>query len=426
MLRAAFYEKDITPPLGGYMWGNYRAFYASEVYDKLYVKALVIDDGNEAVAIACFDSCVVPSDIHDFVAKRVAEYVPVKAENICLCSNHTHKGIPVTDSPELNIFADSAYRDVFYRLVADSIILAYNRLDESEAFFGVGNVKGVSFNRNFLLSDGQKVTHNRGRTNIVKTLAGIDEDLTVMFYKNKAGEPIGAIISFALHQDCTGGANVYSGDYSSILAKELKKIYGPDFVSLFVLGTCGDINHIPHDGKPIPEFRYREIGKILADEAVRTIEKAEPAGEGGIKAEKKLLKIKRRIYDKEYYNKKIESMLSDKGFMRIRNLIAYEAMNDKDYSELYVQVIKIGDVIFFAMPGEVYVDHGLYIKGKSPFQKTFVVSDCNSYCGYIPTKECFEEGDNLYETTICKHSCHVPEAGEIIREELLSMADNIN
>lgn len=425
MLKVAFYEKEITPPLGGYMWGYYSPVYASEVFDRLYLKAVVISDGDETVAIAGFDSCVMPDDIHDFVAKRVAEYVPIKPDNICLCSNHTHRGIPITDSPELNVYGDAAYRDVFYRLVADCIILAYNRLDESDAFFGVGNVKDVAFNRNFLFEDGKIRTNCGYSEGVVKRFAGVDEDLTVMLYKNKSGEPIGAIINFALHQDCTGGVNGYSGDYSSVLAKELKKIYGPDFVSLFVLGTCGDINHVPFDGKPLPLQRHREIGKILADETVKTFEKAEPAGIGSVKAQFKTLKIKRRIYDKEYYNKKIEALLSKPDFRELRNLVAYEATNDKEYSELHVQVIKIGDVLFYAMPGEIFVNHGLYIKSESPCNKNFVVSDCNSYCGYIPTSECFGEIDCLYETSICKHSCHIPEAGEIIREELLAMAENI-
>jgi neutral ceramidase len=424
MLKAAFYEKDITPPLGGYMWGSSSPVYATEVKDKLYVKAVAVDDGKETVAIACFDSCTVPADLHDFVVKRVAEYAPIKAENICLCSNHTHKGVPITDSPEMYAFKDKAYCDVFYRLVADCIILAYNRLEESEAFFGTGTVRGVSFNRNFLLSDGRMVSHYMGRTNIVKTLAGVDEELPVMVYKNKAGKPTGAIINFALHQDCVGGT-AYSGDYSSIISQELKKIYGPDFVSLFVLGTCGDINHRPHNDEPLPKLWYKEIGKTIAEEAVRTIEESKPSQPGGIGAQKKLLKIKRRIYDQEYYIKKIETLLKEGSFFRIRNLLTYEATNDKEYSELYVQVIKLGDVLFYAFPGEVYVNHGLHVKEKSPCQKNIVVSNSNSYCGYIPTRECFGEGGSLYETSIAKHSCHVPKAGEIMREELLSMANKL-
>ena len=50
-MRAAFYECDITPPLGGYMWGHYRDLRAYDVYDRLYAKALVVEDCGEYAAI---------------------------------------------------------------------------------------------------------------------------------------------------------------------------------------------------------------------------------------------------------------------------------------------------------------------------------------------------------------------------------------
>jgi len=49
------------------------------------------------------------------------------------------------------------------------------------------------------------------------------------------------------------------------------------------------------------------------------------------------------------------------------------------------------------------------------------VENCNSYCGYVPTKRAFESDCDLYETTLCHHSCLVPEAGGMMVEKLLSM-----
>jgi len=40
-MRAAFYESDITPPLGGFMWGYYSRQIAVNVHDKLFAKAVV-------------------------------------------------------------------------------------------------------------------------------------------------------------------------------------------------------------------------------------------------------------------------------------------------------------------------------------------------------------------------------------------------
>ena len=39
-MRAAFYESDITPPFGGYLWGHYNRMHAEDVIDKLYAKSM--------------------------------------------------------------------------------------------------------------------------------------------------------------------------------------------------------------------------------------------------------------------------------------------------------------------------------------------------------------------------------------------------
>jgi hypothetical protein len=67
--------------------------------------------------------------------------------------------------------------------------------------------------------------------------------------------------------------NYYSFAWSSKrYAKKLKEKYGNDFVSIFTAGTCGDINHLNTSHVPWDEFRYREIGEIMANEVIRLID----------------------------------------------------------------------------------------------------------------------------------------------------------
>ena len=56
MIRCGFYEKEITPPLGTMMSGYYAVRVATDVLDKLYVKAFVTDDGTTQTAILAFDA----------------------------------------------------------------------------------------------------------------------------------------------------------------------------------------------------------------------------------------------------------------------------------------------------------------------------------------------------------------------------------
>ena len=103
-MKAAFYECDITPPLGGYMWGYYKKNDAMDVNERLYAKAAVIEKNGELAAIVSVDTCVIPHGMHEAVTKRVFDYTGIKPESVCINSGHTHKGAPVQDTEDIGFF----------------------------------------------------------------------------------------------------------------------------------------------------------------------------------------------------------------------------------------------------------------------------------------------------------------------------------
>ena len=422
-MRAAFYESDITPPLGGYLWGHYNRMHAEDVIDKLYAKAVVTECDGEVAAILAVDTCTLPVDMHDIVTRRITEYTGIPAERICIASNHTHWGAPVCSEPRLNCYADATYLDVFYRLCADTVTLAYRRLQDVQVRFGRTEESGISFNRNYVLKNGTVKTWGAPKEEIAGMFAGIDPELSVMVYEQD-GQPMGAVVNFACHQCCCGDIKGYSGDYASYISKELKKVYGPDFVSVFVLGACGDINHINTDPTvKTPPLWYREMGRILAEKAVCAIDTAEDVGEG-IKVVKEKIRIPRRLTDPATVNKEAQALFDRYGgAMRANNLLYYHAVNYETATDLWLQTIRIGNTCIYALPGEIFVNLGLDLKKRSPFKNKMVVENSNSYCGYIPTEEAFGENCDLYETSLCMDSCYIPQAGQMMVDRLLEMAD---
>lgn len=425
-MKAAFYECDITPPLGGSMPGYYRPNPAQDVFERLYAKALVVEDEGNYAAIVALDACEYSEELTEIVTKRVYEYTGIPETSVCIHIVHTHKGVPVEDLPYLGVTADHAYRDVYCRLAADAIILAYKRLEEAEPFFGLSRAEGLSFNRNYVLTDGTIRSFGVGNGTLDHMLAGVDPQLPVMVFMRN-GTPIGALISFACHQDCTGSeVNGYSGDYSAILSKELKKQYGQDFVSLFLIGTAGDINHIPTDKTvALPPFWYREMGKRLAMHASEAIRSAKPVG-NGIRVCKETIRIPRRQADNAAVTRQIQQWAErGDGMMRTRNLLYYHATNQERFSDLILQCIRIGNTCIYVFPGEIYVNFGLRIKERSPFSNNFVIENSNCFGGYIPTPEAFAPESDLYETSLCYDSRHIPEAGDRMVEQLLKMANEL-
>lgn len=426
-MRAAFYESDITPPLGCFMTGHYSKLLSEDVFEKIYAKALVVESDGEIAAIVCVDVCMLPVGIHEKVTKRVYEYTGIESNRICITCNHTHKGAPVSDSPEINCFADDAYTDVFMRLVADTIILAFKRLkDGVEISFGKENVPGIAFCRNFVTKEGKYISWGVGRDDLVGTLGEVNDELVVLtFYSD--GKPFGAVVNFALHQDSAQGAIGYTGDYSSIISQKLKESYGQNFVSLFLLGTCGDINHVDiHNPDTLTPFYHRTIGNILYEHINKLIFGASQRIDGSVMAVKEEIQIEKRIADNEYtINKTIELLQNGGKIMQARNLIFYNATNEDKYAKLYIQCIKIGDLCIYALPGEIYTKIGNDIKQASTFDKNVVVENCNTYCGYIPTKNAFDECSELYESMLCNHSCLVAEACDIITQKALELSKKL-
>ena len=256
-MRAAFYECDVTPPIGDIMFGNANPIYANDVLYNLYAKALVVEDEGDVAAIMVVDICQIPTEMHDIVTKRIYEYTGITADKVCITSNHTHEGAPAGNDPVGGGHVDPTYEDVFYRRCADAVILAYKRLADVEVKYVKAEAPGVAFCRNFLLKDGRKFTHGRRKYDLIDHPTGfVDDDMPIVMFERE-GKPIGAIINFGCHQDSASKAG-YSGDYSSVLSENLKAKYGHDFVSFFLLGPCGDIGHV----NPNPAFPIQNANDI--------------------------------------------------------------------------------------------------------------------------------------------------------------------
>jgi hypothetical protein len=359
--------------------------------------------------------------------------------------------------PSMRTSLDLAYVDIVERLMADAITLAYRNMQNVRIKYGCGEAYGISFNRNFVMRNGL-ISTNTGRSifevteenippeipvvkitdahknfegtiinpNCVGNLAGIDPQVPVLSFENEQGEVIGAIINFACHQTCLSRLEL-SGDYSSALSKELKKIYGPDFVSFFIAGTCGDINHINPTIPQMPADTYIKMGKVLAKEAQRAIEEGEEVQGEHLFSIKELVTLKTREIDEEYIKLQTQRYLDGTlTFGILQRLIDYYKNNTKKSIDVYVQCIRIGDVYFYALPGEVYVNFGLKIKENSPSEKNLITELSNGNVGYIPTKEAFLPQSRLYGgARPTMKSCMEKDAGYIITDKALEIAKKL-
>ncbi|MBR5506785.1 MAG: hypothetical protein IKV88_01925, partial [Clostridia bacterium] len=384
------------------------------------------------------DMCTVNSKMTNAIIERAHEFTGIKKENILICATHLHTGAP-TDKDTF-IEPDMPYVDYMIRLAADAITLADIRLKPVTAKYAQGHVDSIAFVRNYKMKGGFVMT-NPGRKNpdIIEPCADIDPEVPVLVFCDKAGKPVGAVISYACHQDCLAGEKTaYSTDFAGIMDKELKKEYGNDFISVFFEGACGNINHYDVNAeKDVTLEHHRMMGRVLAAEIKSVIPKAEDIEDDTIKVKKERIALARRHFSDEELKEAEEFLKSCEGkkieytefnpqsdFMRFH--YAHRALNYmKNTSETYevdLQVIRIGDFLLYATPGEMFVQFGLEIKNNEPTKNRMVAEIAFDYVGYIPTKDLFQP--TVYESTL--PTCiFEPEGGHQIAAKLTEMGKEI-
>lgn len=427
-MKFGFYESDITPPLGEIMPGYFSRRRAVTVHDRLYSKAFVIESDGTASVIIAIDTCFVPNGLHDKVTQRIQKFTGITPDCVTITSTHTHLGAPVSPYTLTDCPADETYADVFYRLVADSAILAYQKLDEADAYFASARVEGLAFCRNYVMKDGTYLTNSIDYSNIDYHLDVPDEELCALFVE-KDGKKIGAFVSYPLHQDTVSPEVLgYSGDYASAISDRLKEFYGHDFVSVFGIGTCGDVNHmnISLCGSNTKHYAHRGIGAKLAKAIEDAASDAVRITGDTAQCKKSLSIARRKLSFEEFRDSVIERFKVEDHAMNVGNIVSYYMLNLPDTADMYVHVIAIGELAIYLLPGELYACYGLRIKAESPFKHNMVIENCNTNAGYIPSLKAFAPQSRLYEISPAESSNLIPEAGTIITDIALDIANTLS
>lgn len=221
-----------------------------------------------------------------------------------------------------------------------------------------------------------------------------------------------------------------SAGFPGVLCDRLKETYGPHFVCVFLNGACGNVIHHNYTDPEYEDTKER-IGSVLAADVIRVTESITYTKQSKIAAESSSVKIRyREIDDLERHINNLTPFnvftgLIERGWYpwSLERLKALHAKSD--HEDVEIQVLKIGDTVFGAIPAEYFSQHALRIKEQSPATKTFVVSLANGWLGYIPHREAFDRIGG-HESTGCISSKMEPEAGDRMADVMLRVIRKIS
>jgi neutral ceramidase len=434
-------EVNYTPPIGCDLVGNYRGDdYASRgIHDSLYAKALVAaDDKGRKIAILSIDICLLPKEPVKFMRDYIASKTDIKAEDIMIMSTHTHSG-PKSD-------LDAPHAKEYLTKAASAVLAANANLKPTVISVGRSAESRISHNRRLRCKDG--TTHMCWEKFepgfVIEPWGTIDPEVITLTFEQD-GKTTGVLTNFGCHATTMTGDNwLYSADYPGYLNEAIKKVHGPDFKSMFCNGCCGNVTQVDYRiGFPSTFQECQRIGYILAVAAMEAMRSAKPVSTDLVSASREMVPLNHiDISDEQLeWAQKIMKKVEKEGMPPIQKDGMPDAYYAKEWIELRktqdvidsaeVMVVRIGDIAFAGLPGEIFQELGKDVKVKSPCKNTIVTGLTNDEKAYFPTKVSFTQGPKGftpyitgYETTPGS-TLYEPGSGEKLAESAVNQLNRL-
>jgi len=375
---------DITPPLGMPMRGYAsRKELSNGIWDPLYAKSIVLDDGNKRV-------CLVVLDLIGPPPKEVCERIRKKAEKelqistILFLAIHTHAGpdlkpdLPSKENPWLPQLEKNIY-EVIYNAAVSKIPATVET--------GYGSAD-ISYDRRVVNPDGtvEMLWRNPER----KENTPVDQTVGVTGFKAMDGKWIAILVHHACHPVIFEGSNLkYSAEFPGFMRKYVEQRLGG--TCIYLQGACGEINPYdrPRESNQDTYSKVKQTGIALGKEVVRITKSMKP-----IKEDTLILRTHQHITDLQYrYDIRDEKV--KEFYIKQRGEKYYEELLNNRPSVIKAEtpIVLLGEEIaWVGFPGEFFDDFQISLRNRSPIPHTFFLGYCNDVFSYFPTIQAASEG----------------------------------
>ncbi len=441
---------DISPMLGAEVNGNMHRHWATKIHDPLHARALVLDDGQNKLAICVADSCMIYREIFDEAKKRIHEKSGFPMENILMSATHTHSA-PVA----VSIFqaeVDKDYQHFLAVRMADAVLSAINNLAPAKVGWTIAEEPRHVSNRRWKMRPGVVNKDLLGGTNdvvrmnplpgspdLIEPAGPTDPELPILAVQSTNGRPIALLANYSTHY-CGGVPDdTISADYFGAFADRIQQLLGadhqdPPFVGIMSNGTSGDCNTTNFREKPQKEESFARIKRVsddVANTALAAYKNIQWHDWVELKSVQKEIPVAVRKPTAEEVSKAKERLSKVKmvnGQLPTWSLEVYSRetvlLNDfPNEVPLILQAHRIGDLAICAIPCEVFVEIGLGLKKASPIKPMFTIELANAYHGYLPTPAQHKLGG--YETWRARSSYLEPNASEKISTAVLQLLQEV-
>jgi neutral ceramidase len=288
-IRVGLSRVEITPPVGGKMWGYAGRGPSTEVHDPLFAKVAYFETADTKLALVSWEVCEFQSP---WLRKQLEE---LGIPNLLLCSTHTHGG-PDMDQEDFPSEEKPWRRTVEERML-EATKEAMSKTSPAFIAAGEGNVT-IGYNRLRRERDGTATTYFENPWRI--PLGPVDPTVGVIRIDDDTGKTRAVIICYACHPVVLGPRNTkISADYPGVTANRIETYLGGDAMCLFIQGCGGDINPLllGRTGGSEEDFKLvRQTGNLLAKEVEEVLDemKGKPGKSDDVRVLSDVLTFKHR------------------------------------------------------------------------------------------------------------------------------------
>ena len=391
-------KRRVTPPLWvPYLTSSGNGTHApfQSVHDDLFARALVLDDGRNAIAILAVDSIGYDNAMlgpnRDFTAelrRKVAASTTLAPDAVMLAATHSHStpetiGLtPFREAPGVSEWLENHLGDL-----AATVVEAWRNRVPARVRSGVTKVEGIARYRRIRLRNGKE--SRQGPPPPPEDVAApwrLDEELNILHVERGNGAPLAVLLNYTAHPVVAMLLPHVSADYPgatmALVEREL-----PGAVCLFTNGCAGNINTV----KVATNFDdVQSIGAALGRAALGQLRGLKLLGDPAVAHRSATLTLAPRECLPLTEAEKVANsnpLAKNRVQLRLARKLAEGPLRAE------VQAMRLGSVRWVSLPGEPFVEIGFALKEAGA---TFVVGYANGWLGYLPIRRAYDEGG--YET----------------------------
>lgn len=421
-LQAGVAKRDISPPIGSDLCGYVaRVGPSRSQLHPLWAKCLVLQHGNQRIVALFLDLLGLNAYWDQRIKLHLMQQYGI--ENITIFSSHTHSG-PATDLLQGCGETDSQYMTWLTQQINLVVGDALRQLCDVDMAFEYA-------------SSSQLASLHKNRRN---EHGPIDSSLpVVVFQKKGATEPLAVIYRFTCHPVILGSDSyAISGDWVSYASDAIEQYFANKTMALFVNGPAGNVN--PVQRGTIQDAR--RFGQMVGIHAIKAITHCQRVHVSKIQFHSQAVALELLpLFETENlqqlhsaYEMKIAELQQDEPhhavqIMKSLRVFANWAANALRHDlggrtpppvTVELQLLRLGDIVLLALPGEVFVEYGIAIQEQLG-QRIIPCGYANANVGYIPWHDAYDQGGYEVNTAYKYYgypSAIAPEGGK----KLLSAA----